>query len=410
MDEKNNSYKRSLNRSTDLRILVQARENLFINHGGDTVALESSNEALRNLGVEVVLDIQGKENPKNFDLVHIYNFSTPQAIEQFAINAVEKDVPFVVTTLYEDRINFFTHMHIYASLILHIESSREKISWEQYKQYALNTLNDTKNIVNIDNQIAATYAKVLISSGIKESYLLRRDFPNSKNIESCFFGSSRLPKVSKKLFEEKYNIKDYILSVGRIEVRKNQGMLLYALKDEDIPIVLVAGKMTYNPDYEECISRFKRKGRTIVVKNLSPEMLASAYAGAKVHALPSWYELPGLVSLEAAINGANVVASNYGTIDSYLSNTINYCEPDCIYSIKNAVLNAYNSKPNASLQELAASFTWESTARRLISIYEYALKKNEVPSSNKSIKIEVNNSSSKIIRELNLKNNELLTT
>jgi hypothetical protein len=65
-----------LKKSYNLRILVQARENLHKDHGGDTVALESSNEALKKLGVEVVLDINGLKNPKDFDLVHIYNFST----------------------------------------------------------------------------------------------------------------------------------------------------------------------------------------------------------------------------------------------------------------------------------------------------------------------------------------------
>ena len=179
------------------------------------------------------------------------------------------------------------------------------------------------------------------------------------------------------MFRDTFGIKDYVLSVGRVEVRKNQGMLLKALEQESLPVVLVAGKMSYNVDYEDCISKFRRKGGTIMVRNLSPEMLASAYAGARVHALPSWYELPGLVSLEAAISGANVVSSTYGTIKSYLDDLISYCEPDCVDSIRNAVLNAYDSKPNPLLAEVAGSFTWEKTGERLIEIYNMALSQSK---------------------------------
>ena len=124
-----NQHVRSTTRLPDLRVLVQARGDLHVNHGGDTVALESSVDALRKLGVMVDVDINQAKNPSDYDLVHLYNFATPNAIEPLGVAAVDKGVPVVVTTLYEDRDKFFIQMHIYASAILAYVRSGYKGTW-----------------------------------------------------------------------------------------------------------------------------------------------------------------------------------------------------------------------------------------------------------------------------------------
>ena len=48
--------------------------------------------------------------------------------------------------------------------------------------------------------------------------------------------------------------------------------------------------------------------RLTIIDHLPQELLASAYAAAGVHALPSWMETCGLVSLEAALCGTPLVA------------------------------------------------------------------------------------------------------
>lgn len=384
-----NRMSRNYNLKSKMRVLVQARSDLHINPGGDKVALEECCKALVRHGVKVDIDINGHKDASNYDLVHIYNFCTPGEIEGFGRCAKDKNVPFVVTTLYEDRPIFFNQMHAYASAFVGYIQSGYRGEWSEYREMILQYLASKPYHVPKENLFLAREAEALISSGDRESAILRRDYPETKKIASCKFGSTTLPKVDKSLFESTYGIKDYVLSVGRIEVRKNQGMLLKALEYDDIPVVLVAGKMTYNPDYQEYVSNFRRRGKTIVVKELSPEMLSSAYAGARVHALPSWYELPGLVTLEAALNGANVVASTHGTIRSYLGDLVFYCQPDCIDSIRSAVLTAFYSNKNPDLKELAASYTWDRSAIDLIKLYDQVLSSSSDILKNK-IEIDVN--------------------
>jgi len=91
-------------------------------------------------------------------------------------------------------------------------------------------------------------------------------------------------------------------------------------------------------------------------------MLYSAFSAAKVHALPSWFELPGLVSLEAAWFGCNVVGTEFGTLRDYLGNAAFYCNPGDPSSIKTAVMAAYEAPKDPTLRSLAGEFTWERTA------------------------------------------------
>jgi glycosyltransferase involved in cell wall biosynthesis len=53
-------------------------------------------------------------------------------------------------------------------------------------------------------------------------------------------------------FVEAYGVRDFVISVGHVEWRKNQLMLLYALRDcPDIPVVIV-GARTDDEYYELC--------------------------------------------------------------------------------------------------------------------------------------------------------------
>jgi glycosyltransferase involved in cell wall biosynthesis len=110
----------------------------------------------------------------------------------------------------------------------------------------------------------------------------------------------------------------FILCVGRVEPRKNQLMLLLALQESDLPVVFADGGFMYQPEYFDMCKAFARKGRTVFTGRLSDELLVSAYRACRLHCLPSWYELPGLVSLEAASYGCTVIASPWGCLPDYL--------------------------------------------------------------------------------------------
>lgn len=66
-------------------------------------------------------------------------------------------------------------------------------------------------------------------------------------------------------------------------------------------------------------------------------LLASAYAAARVLALPSWFETPGLAALEAVLAGTAVVITPFGSTREYFGDRVLYARPDRLGEIKSAI-------------------------------------------------------------------------
>ena len=152
-------------------------------------------------------------------------------------------------------------------------------------------------------------------------------------------------------------------------------MILKALEDSDLPLVLATGGFTYQADYEALCRAFKRKGKTVFLPKIEPDLLASAFAASRLHVLPSFFELPGLVSLEAAKYGTNVVVSDYGTIRDYLGEDAIYCHPQSPESIFQAIQEGWDRPHSDRLQKRVEKFTWRSATERYIEIYSQVLEK-----------------------------------
>ncbi|MBU0509625.1 glycosyltransferase, partial [bacterium] len=168
----------------------------------------------------------------------------------------------------------------------------------------------------------------------------------------------------------------YVLCCGRLETRKNQLMLLKALEDSDLPIVFASGGFSYQPAYVEMTRRFRRKGPVRIIGRLETPLYAHLMAAAAVHVLPSWYELPGLVTLEAASAGSAVVASDWGAIRDYMPDgMVHYCQPDDPDSIRSAIEEALAAGPNPRAKEIADGYTWERFGKETLASYETVLSR-----------------------------------
>ena len=93
------------------------------------------------------------------------------------------------------------------------------------------------------------------------------------------------------------------------------------------------------PSYPELCKQFLGD-RLTIIEHLPQPMLASAFAAANVHVLPSWMETCGLVTLEAALPGTPVVGSTFGHELEYLRQDTWWCHPGDPDSVKDAVEQA----------------------------------------------------------------------
>ena len=362
------------NTKNALRVLMQTRPNVFTQRGGDTIVLERISQGLSTLGVDVVVDVTGQVEPRGFDLVHLFNFATPTITGPQAQRALHAGVPYVVTTLYEDTPQFHTQSHYVAiKLIEYVRDGQKPGSWGvNYKELSSVTPSGRFQVDAI-----ASYAAALLPNGPGEAEALQRDFPDARSIAPVMLGSEVGVTEGPELFEGTYGIRDFVFCVGRLESRKNQLMLLKALENSELPVVLAAGAFSYQPEYEKAVRAFARKGNTLILGPLEPRMLASAYAACRIHVLASWYELPGLVSLEAAAQNKNIVVTRTGTTADYVGDTAFYCLPWDSDSIRSAVLAAYYAPPQRGLVEMARSHSWDKSVRRTLEVYKSVVKRSD---------------------------------
>ena len=358
-------------RDKPLRIAMQNRPNTMDAAGGDTVVMQNLKQELEKMGMQV--DLQFKlEDLSQYDIVHIYNFVLPEMLKLYVDNALKQNKPSIITPMYEDWPKFqsqsFKSYYVFKE---YIEQGQPKDLFEQIAA----PLKRMKPHPRADNGYNVRMAGGITPSGPHEAERIREDYPFARNIVPVYLGCDITESdVSADLFYEKTGLKDFVLCVARAETKKNELMLMKALEDEDIPIVFAIGDFTYQGPYLELCQKFKRRGKTIFLDRLSDEMLVSVYKAAKVHALPSWYELPGMVSVEAAHYDCNVVASPWGTIEDYLGDFGYYCEPDDPEDIRRAVIDAMNDPVNPAQKEHVKQFTWKRSAELTLEAYQNAIE------------------------------------
>jgi glycosyltransferase involved in cell wall biosynthesis len=359
----------SAKKQAQIRVLFQNRGGLQQQPGGDSVVMDNLKKLLEAKGVFVDVNSDPCCNVSGYDVVHLFNLTLPAITELFARNAFSHGVPFVVTSLQEDFPLYISKSSAYVQMFrLYLQADQNQEVWEKGATVIQSTPPPPAQLIT--SPFAIQHADRILTCGETEARFIRSHFPDAA-CEPVFFGSSiKESTADPDLFEKQFDVKDFVLCVGRLEMRKNQLMLMKALEDDDVPVVFVDSGFTYQPVYVDLCKRFRRKGRTIFTGRLSEDLLISAYRAAAVHCLPSWYELPGLVTLEAARYGCVIVASSWGAIKDYMGDTIVYCEPDDPGSIRQAVNKAMALEKSDAVIRRASEFTWERSAASAMKIYQ----------------------------------------
>jgi hypothetical protein len=165
----------------------------------------------------------------------------------------------------------------------------------------------------------------------------------------------------------------FVLCVGRREPRKNQLRLIEACAPLGVPLVLMGSEDEDQPGYATaCRELAERLGTDVrFLSYVSSEEVVDAYAAARVHALPSIWEPIGLVSLEAALGGCNVVSTRSCGVGEYLGELAWYCDPELVESIHDTLAAAFAAPLDDGLRNrIAERFTWRRAAEKTLAAYE----------------------------------------
>jgi polysaccharide pyruvyl transferase WcaK-like protein/glycosyltransferase involved in cell wall biosynthesis len=361
-----------------LRVLMQIRPDFREKPGGDVVQLEAMLPYLGEMGVTAELTGEVAPDLSGYDLIHTINLDRPEEPYRHCLNALSQDKPIALSTVHTDLSEFYQWVSPEYWVLPEpgegdpeprpapppepVEARRR--AREHLQRQAII---DWSSSYLPNAQMNAEYLHEAFGLDLTRTVLV----PNAV-LESCF-------DPSPDLFVSKHGLRDFVLCVGRIEAKKNQLGLVAALRGQGIPLVLVGSANP--PEYLELCRRYADEN-VHFLDRMSEEELASAYAAAKVHALASWVELPGLTSLEAAAAGCNIVSTDRGSPPEYFGDLAWYCDPCSVESIRQAVRAAYEAPRSGRLRErMQDRYTWRGAAKATVAGYRLALAVHAATSS-----------------------------
>lgn len=361
------------------RVLMTTHQRALEMLGGGETQLFETLLALREQGVLADVSVSLRLSEEPYDLLHAFSLYHLDKVEHLE----RTGKPLAVSTIFRDNTAFYP-VAVGTVVFRQQEPAQVEEALRAWKEGRLHvqgitppSLDEPEDLKRIKERVVQR-AQILLPNCQWELSALRRSFrlgykparvvPNAVRPE-------RFVQATPHAFVGRFGLRDFVLCAARIEPFKNQLMLIWALRDTGIPLVL-AGKVS-EPGYGALCRQWA--GQNVhFVGELSPELLASAYAAARVHAMPSWAETPGLTSMEAGLAGCVIVVGDQGAEREYFGDFAHYCNPADVDSVREAVLQAWEDRDTAKRaafrEHILKHYTWSEAAKATAEAYEQLLQ------------------------------------
>jgi len=360
-------------------VLMIAHQHAFEMFGGGETQLLETLIALREQGVRADVSLSLRLQPKHYDLLHLFSLYHPEKLSRLR----ESGRPVVVSPIFWDYSELRYAATVKHAIFSHSEPEIVQRALEAWREGTLRIEGVAEDHfqepapLRESQRAVLACAHLLLPNGEREAAMLKRAFGDVSipiRIVPNAVRPERFLNASPEPFVQRFGLRDFVLCAARLEPNKNQAMLIWALRDTGLPLVIAGPER--DPDYAQLCRKWAGTS-VLFVGELSPDMLASAYAAARVHALPSWSETPGLANLEAGLAGCALVVGNRGTEREYLGEFAFVCDPGDWRSIREAVLQAWNSanpeRSRACREHILRHFTWDRVAQLTAEAYESLL-------------------------------------
>jgi glycosyltransferase involved in cell wall biosynthesis len=346
--------------------------------GGDTVLARDNFAAVKALGVEADFVETDQPDPRGYDLAHVFNVGQPDVCKRQMDACEESGVPVALSPVWLDLREYFGRGHAYEKLFLNagdVGSVGPKLR-RLREQKDLNSFFDARQRRDLETRLE------------QQAALLRRArvlLPNSAiEARDCLvqLGVRNVPIVTVLIGADLEPARYWqderagLMSVGRVETRKNQSLLCYALRDDnDLELNIVGA--SFNPGLVQvCL---KLRPATRFHGKVPREPMLEMLGRCEVHALVSWCETAGIATLEAAAAGAKIVVADRGAEVEYFGEDAEYADPADPESIRAAVLRAL-ARPRRSrgdsLDQRLRRLTWRQGAQDTLRAYHIALSRS----------------------------------
>jgi glycosyltransferase involved in cell wall biosynthesis len=200
----------------------------------------------------VEVDLSHTADLKNYDIVHLFNLTRPDDTALQLRNAKRQGKPVCLSTIYWNMDELRNLIALKEPFWLPA-ARRCKLLLKQVLSLAnaksghndeASVMKDILFIKKLQREVLEG-VDMLLPNSTTELNLLKKDFPSisskpAKVVYNCIDGEvfGDVVPLDHEL-EPKNRSGDFLLIVGRIDQRKNQGSLLNAMRSTDIPVVMV---------------------------------------------------------------------------------------------------------------------------------------------------------------------------
>jgi glycosyltransferase involved in cell wall biosynthesis len=178
---------------------------------------------------------------------------------------------------------------------------------------------------------------------------------------------------------------EFWLSVGTIEPRKNQRMLVRAYAryleagGRPMPLLLAGGKGWLMENFQEYLAKLGISDRVILTGYVSDNELIWLYRNCYATLYPSVFEGFGLPVLEGMQFGAPTLSSNATSMPEVTGDAALLLPPHDLGAWTQAMLDLASDQDNRHRLGLAGrarakQFNWERSAAAMLTIYEEATR------------------------------------
>lgn len=324
-----------------MRVLLCVRGDYIKSFAGDSKIVLMTAKYLRKLGIEVDINDGYVTDYSEYDIVHLFNLTRMGETYKYYKQAHRQKKNIVITPIYWNLKKYYQYKN-------EIENIR---LWEKCRLYR--------------EEVLKGCSMVYPNSKIEQE-MLYEDFGDNMPYKIVYHGveveHDETPLYNLK---DRYNLSNYVLCVARITPQKNQLALAKACSKLDINLVLI-GNINDKSYFNECM-KYKNVSYLGFIDSYH---IYNAYRFSKLHVLPSFMEIPGLSSLEAAASGCIVASTMEGSAKEYFQDRALYINPYDDKSILNGIETGLSKRKNNLLKDFVLeNYSWDRCIQELYNSY-----------------------------------------
>jgi glycosyltransferase involved in cell wall biosynthesis len=370
-------------------VLTSARTNVNKGESGDKTQIKKTLSNIHDDQLEAIwIESPQRKDLEDADALHIFNLPFVFRAEELVRLAKETGTRCVVSPIFWD----FSHSNVVSALHYYLNATPNAfvetiVPWVAELIYLKHRMQERPDCLSLDSRAFARVleaadlvlpnssselTKLAEFAGLELEYLRSKSHVVYNAVEVSDFAPRR---GAKDRIRDAYGVTDYVLQVGRLSPNKNQQQVIEAVQGLDASLLLI-GRDTgrYSEEVREAAASTPN---VHVLGEVPHSEIADFFAAASVHVLPSFRESPGLVSLEAAVSGCEIVVSDerFCPVEEYFGRYVHVCNPYSVRSIRRSIKQALRKGKNSVQwrEKIQEDLSWEKVGSETVRAYKQHL-------------------------------------